>query len=166
MCILAFHPSALSTSFSSLISALKDEKARMHIVHPSFFILQLTPHTSHHTPHTSHHTPHTSHLPPHTSRLQPARKRLQPARKRLQPARKKEKLQPARMQFQPVGKNLGDGTQDAHCASWLFFILQLTESAEISELKDEKARMHNVHLGFSSFSAEHILQLTDFSTEG
>ena len=42
MCILAFHPSALSTSFSSLISALKDEKTRMHIVHPSFFILQLT----------------------------------------------------------------------------------------------------------------------------
>ena len=76
--------------------------------------------------------------------LQPARKRLQPARKRLQPARKKEKLQPARKQFQPVGKNLGDGTQDAHCASWLFFILQITESAEISELKDEKARMHNV----------------------
>ena len=36
LCILAF------SSFSSLISALKDEKARMHIVHPSFFILQLT----------------------------------------------------------------------------------------------------------------------------
>ena len=36
MCILAF------SSFSSLISALKDENARMHIVHPSFFILQLT----------------------------------------------------------------------------------------------------------------------------
>ena len=58
-------------------------------------------------------------LQPARKRLQPARKRLQPARMRLQPARKKEKLQPARMQFQPVGKNLGDGTQDAHCASWL-----------------------------------------------
>ena len=41
---------------------------RMHIVHPSFFILQLTPHTPHHTPRTSHNhlTPHSSHLPPHT----------------------------------------------------------------------------------------------------
>ena len=29
-----------------------------------------------------------------------------------------------------------------------FFILQLTESAEISEVKDEKARMHIVHHGF------------------
>ena len=47
MCILASHPSALSTSFSSLISALKDEKTRMHIVQSSSFILQLTPHTSH-----------------------------------------------------------------------------------------------------------------------
>ena len=42
--------------------------------------------------------------------------------------------------------------------------IQFTENAEIGELKNEKARMHNVHPGFSSFSAEHILQLTDFST--
>ena len=39
MCILPF------SSFSSLSAAIrevKDEKARMHIVHPSFFILHLT----------------------------------------------------------------------------------------------------------------------------
>ena len=36
MCIRAF------SSFSSLLSALKDEKARMHTVHLSFFILLLT----------------------------------------------------------------------------------------------------------------------------
>ena len=36
LCILAF------SSFSAEINELKDEKARMHIVHPSFFILQLT----------------------------------------------------------------------------------------------------------------------------
>ena len=35
-CTLSF------SSFSSPISVLKDEKARMHIVHPSFFILQFT----------------------------------------------------------------------------------------------------------------------------
>ena len=45
MCILASHPSALSTSCSSLISALKDETTRMHIVQSSSFILQPTPHT-------------------------------------------------------------------------------------------------------------------------
>ena len=56
MCILA------CSSFCSQISALKDEKTRIHIVHPSFFILQLTPHPSHHTPHTSHLTPPASHL--------------------------------------------------------------------------------------------------------
>ena len=39
-----------------------------------------------------------------------------------------------------------------------FFIFELTESAEISELKDEKARMHIVHPSFF------ILQFTDFST--
>ena len=84
MGILAFP------SFSSLISALKDEKARMHIVHPSCFIFQLTPHTSHHTPYTllPHYTPFTSHLTLPASHL-PARKRFQPARKRLQPARKR-----------------------------------------------------------------------------
>ena len=37
MCILVFL-----TSFSSLISALKDKKAMMHNMHPSFFFLQLT----------------------------------------------------------------------------------------------------------------------------
>ena len=36
-----------------------------------------------------------------------------------------------------------------------FFILQLTDSAEISELKDEKARMHIVHRSFF------ILQFTE-----
>ena len=56
MCILA------CSSFCSQISALKDEKTRIHIVHPRFFILQLTPHPSHHTPHTSHLTPPASHL--------------------------------------------------------------------------------------------------------
>ena len=45
MCILVSHPSALSTSCSSLISALKDETTRMHIVQSSSFILQPTPHT-------------------------------------------------------------------------------------------------------------------------
>ena len=115
MCILAF------SSFSSLTSALKDEKARTHIVHPSFFILHLTPHTSHLTPHiyTSHLTPHTSHLTSAASQEEtPASQEETPA------SQEKEKLQPARMQFQPVGKNLGDGTQDAHCASWFFLILQ------------------------------------------
>ena len=44
---------------------------------------------------------------------------------------------------------------------WLFCILQLTDFRTFSELKDEKARMHNVHpkLFF-------ILQLIDFSAEG
>jgi hypothetical protein len=31
-----------------------------------YFLLNITPHTSHITPHTSHLTPHTSHLTPHT----------------------------------------------------------------------------------------------------
>jgi len=39
--------------------------------------------------------------------------RLQAARKWLLPARNKENLLPARKQFQPVGKNFGDGIQDA-----------------------------------------------------
>ena len=41
-----------------------------------------------------------------------------------------------------------------HIVHSSFLILQLTESVEISELKDENARMHNVHSGFLSFSAE------------
>ena len=41
-----------------------------------------------------------------------------------------------------------------------FFILQLTDFSTFSELKDEKARMHNVHPSFF------ILQLIDFSAEG
>ncbi len=69
--------------FGSLILALKDEKARMHIVHPSFFIFHLTPHTSHHTPRTSPLTPHTSHLTPPASphdSSQPGRDINQPGR--------------------------------------------------------------------------------------
>ncbi len=107
-CTLSF------SSFSSPISVLKDARARMHIVHPSFFILSshLTPHTSHLTPpfYTTLFTPHISHLPPHTLRLQPAMKRLQPARKRLQPARKN--LQPSTKQFLPIGKNWWSGSVD------------------------------------------------------
>ena len=61
MCILAF------SSISSLISTLKDETARMHIVYPCLFILQLTSHTSPYKPYTSHLTLHTSHLTLHTS---------------------------------------------------------------------------------------------------
>ena len=86
MCILVF------SSFSAEISELKDEKARMHIVHPSFFILHLTPHTSH-------------------------------------PASREE---------------LRGWDPGCTLCILAFFMLQLTESAEISELKDEKARMHNV----------------------
>ena len=68
MCIRAF------SSFSSLssehpdfcvlqvtASALKNEKARIHIVHPNCFSLKLTPHTTHLTPHTTHLTSPTSH---------------------------------------------------------------------------------------------------------
>ena len=50
--------------------------------------------------------------------------------------------------------------------SYINFGNQVIESAEISELKDEQSRMHNVYPGFSSLCSEHIMQLTDFSTEG
>ena len=49
MCILAFSSFRAEVSDRSTkkpgcaeLNELKDEKARMHIVHPSFFILQLT----------------------------------------------------------------------------------------------------------------------------
>ena len=48
-----------------------------------------------------------------------------------------------------------DGKARMHIVHPSFFILQLTQSAEISEVNDEKARMHIVHPSFF------ILQLTE-----
>ena len=54
---------------------------------------------------------------------------------------------------------LKDEKARVHIVHPSFVILQLTESTEISELKDEKARVHNVHpILFSSFSLLKVLK--------
>ena len=50
--------------------------------------------------------------------------------------------------FNAEVSELKDEKTRMHIVHPSFFILQLTESAEISELKDEKARMHIVHPSF------------------
>ena len=44
-----------------------------------------------------------------------------------------------------------------HISHPSFFILQLTGSADIIEVKDEKAMMHIVHPSFSYFSSLRVL---------
>ena len=160
MCILAF------SSISSLISTLKDETARMHIVYPciSSFSSHLTPHPTNLTPHTSHSTPHTSHFTPPASHLmtaasqqetpasqeetsasqkeiQPSRNRLPPARMRLQAARKW--LLPARNKENPLppGSNSSQSGRTLGMGSRMH--LCVLALIQISELTGEKARMHN-----------------------
>ena len=107
MCILA------CSSFCSQISALKDEKTRIHIVHPRFFILQLTPHPSHHTPHTSHLTPPASHLTtPASQEETPASQEETPASQEDTPASQEEtpasqEETPASQEETPASQGIG-----------------------------------------------------------
>jgi len=100
---------------------LKDEKARMHNVHPSFFILHLTLHTSHITPHiyTSHLTPHTSHLTSAASQEET------PASQEETPASQEERETPASQDAIPASREELRGW-DPGCTLCIlfFFILQ------------------------------------------
>ena len=147
LCILAF------SSFSSLISALKDEKTRMHIVHPSFFILELTLHTSHHTPHTSHRTPHTSHLPPPASQDSslPGRDSSQPGSDSSQPGR--DPSQPGRDSSQPGRDSSQPGTDSSQPSCQVFNRLWLCSGARMNLLLPIHRNMVTLQAN-SSASAE------------